>query len=262
MLRSFEAIVDGGGVVRLLEPADLRAGQRLIVTVRSVQGIWTGQRDTDVAQTKVPTKIEATFTHPRTCSAFTAEMSPLCTREEAVRGLIAGDERGPFLDPPPAGRPYELCIQRTSEMIAPGKTFRDAGVIDGDIIEVRQDMQGGGMDLTNLATIVLTSGMSVAFLKAAASVIVELIKSRERVLEFEKEGKKYKLSMRSNVDDMLRVIKLLAGPEGLGDALNPKEGASEVEKASSSTTMNTVVGTAPRSAKQAKPSAKTRRTER
>lgn len=87
--------------------------------------------------------IEVRFMHPRDSSQyFTAELAPSCTGEQAVQGLLAGDDKGPFLQPAPAGRPYELVVSRTGKQITPNMTFDQAGVSDGDVIEVRQAGQG------------------------------------------------------------------------------------------------------------------------
>jgi len=87
-------------------------------------------------------RIEVHFTHPRNAQTFTAELDPNCTGQVALQGLIAGDERGPFLEQPAPGRPYQLALKRNHQLIPPNTTFADAGVTNGDVIEVRQDLQG------------------------------------------------------------------------------------------------------------------------
>ncbi|HEU4710826.1 MAG TPA: hypothetical protein VFS76_04635 [Pyrinomonadaceae bacterium] len=87
--------------------------------------------------------VNVTFTHPRENSrTFGAEVSLQCTAQLAVQGLMQGNQDGAFLDTPPAGRPYELVLKRTSAMIPPNMTFAQAGVIDHDVIEIRQAGQG------------------------------------------------------------------------------------------------------------------------
>lgn len=87
-------------------------------------------------------KVEVHFAHPRSSSTFTAIVSRECTGQQAINGLLGGDESGPFLHPSPAGQPYELVVKRTQMYILPHMTFEQAGVIDGDVIEVRQAGQG------------------------------------------------------------------------------------------------------------------------
>lgn len=87
-------------------------------------------------------RIEVHFTHPRHPQPFTAEIDPNCTGQVAIQGLIAGDERGPFLDAPQIGRPYKLSLKRNQQIIPPNMTFAEAGVVNGDVIEVVQDLQG------------------------------------------------------------------------------------------------------------------------
>lgn len=87
-------------------------------------------------------KIEVHFTHPRNANSFTAFINPQCTGQKAVQGLMVGDENGAFLEPAAPGRPYELAIKRSGTAITPNMTFADAGVMDGEVIEVRQAGQG------------------------------------------------------------------------------------------------------------------------
>jgi hypothetical protein len=56
--------------------------------------------------------------------------------------LIAGDDNGPFIQPAPPGRPYELAIKQSGIAITPNMTFADAGVTNGEVVEVRQSGQG------------------------------------------------------------------------------------------------------------------------
>ena len=86
--------------------------------------------------------MEVVFAHPRSSRVFAADVDPGCTGMQAIRGLIAGDEDGPFLAPPQPGRPYELVVARTKRQIAPNKSFGSAGVVEGDVIDVVQAGQG------------------------------------------------------------------------------------------------------------------------
>jgi hypothetical protein len=88
-------------------------------------------------------KVAVTFIHPReNAKSFEAEVSLQCTAQMAVQGLMQGNHDGAFLDAPPPGRPYELILKRTSAMIPPNMSFAQAGVIDKDVIEIRQAGQG------------------------------------------------------------------------------------------------------------------------
>jgi hypothetical protein len=86
--------------------------------------------------------IEVHFTHPRDTTVFSAMINPECTGQKAIQGLLVGDDNGPFLDPPASGRPYELAVKQSGIAITPNMTFLDAGVVDGDVVEVRQRGQG------------------------------------------------------------------------------------------------------------------------
>jgi hypothetical protein len=126
-------------------------------------------------------KIRVSFTSPRTNSrVFEAEVSPDCTGKMAIEHLLVGDASGPFLERTSLGRPYELVVMRTEGIISPNTTFQEAEVIGGDIIEIRQAGQGG-LDLTEIGTLVLSSGITLTALKGLIQIALKLI---------ENEGKK------------------------------------------------------------------------
>lgn len=91
-------------------------------------------------------KIQVTFTHPRNALTFPVKVSPQCTGQVALEGLLTQGPGGRFLDSAPAGRTYELAIKRTNQAITPTTTFQQAGVVDGDFIEVRLSGQGASLD--------------------------------------------------------------------------------------------------------------------
>jgi len=88
--------------------------------------------------------LHLSFTHPRTSDRFEAMVSPQCTAALALARLQAPNatEDGPFLEAPPPGRPYELVLARTSTVLPAPTTMATAGVVTGDIFEVRQSGQG------------------------------------------------------------------------------------------------------------------------
>ncbi|HYG08528.1 MAG TPA: hypothetical protein VD835_01010 [Pyrinomonadaceae bacterium] len=87
--------------------------------------------------------IEVHFTHPRnTTLTLTADISPMCTGQEALQGLMADDGSGAFLDQPPNGQVYELAARKNNTAITQNMTFAQAGVADGDTVEVRLAGQG------------------------------------------------------------------------------------------------------------------------
>jgi hypothetical protein len=81
--------------------------------------------------------IEVHFLHPRNSTTLTADLDPRCTGEEAIRELLNDDGTGAFLAPTFTGEQYQLAIIRTRRIIAPAMTFEQAGVVDGDVIEIR-----------------------------------------------------------------------------------------------------------------------------
>ena len=88
-------------------------------------------------------KVLVTFIHPReNARSFAADVDPQCTAQVAIEGLIRGNRDGAFLEAAPPGRPYELVLKRTSTAIPPNMSFAQAGVINNDVIEIRQAGQG------------------------------------------------------------------------------------------------------------------------
>ncbi len=87
-------------------------------------------------------KIEVTFTHPEGNNVFTAAITPQCTGARAVQGLLRGNENGPFLSPLPAGQDYVLTRKRDGHVITPNTTFEEAGVENGEVIEVQRPLRG------------------------------------------------------------------------------------------------------------------------
>jgi hypothetical protein len=86
-------------------------------------------------------KLKLNFIHPRTSIGYSADVAPECTGAVALQGLQS-PATGPFLDPAPQGRPYELVVARSNKMIPATQSFAEAECQTGDTIEVRQSGQG------------------------------------------------------------------------------------------------------------------------
>jgi hypothetical protein len=80
------------------------------------------------------------FMHPRDSRPLPADIFPHCTGQEAIELLMSKDS-GPFIE---SGRNYILVVRRTEKEIGLDKTFADAGVQDGDAIDISQKMTGAG----------------------------------------------------------------------------------------------------------------------
>lgn len=94
-------------------------------------------------------KIQVYFVKPwDETVTFDGEVSPDCTGQMAIDGLLAGDAHGQFLKPASPGQPYELCVVRTGGVVSPNMTFREAGIINGD--SLRLDKQLREPDLISL----------------------------------------------------------------------------------------------------------------
>ena len=218
MQQRLEAIIDSEGNLQLLESIKLPASRRAIVI------ILPDELEGDVRQ-QAPeaNKIDVHFLHPREPKTITAEIDLECTGEEALKGLLEGDKNGPFLDTPRVAQPYELVVSNTQQVILPEITFAQAGVVQGDTIEVRQAAVGAGFDYTEITSLIISSGLSLAFLKAVASIITQFIKSREKTFEFEKDGERYKLTANSSVKEMIEVVKVLKAESTLESRTSAKK---------------------------------------
>ncbi|MGD1056304.1 MAG: hypothetical protein ABR992_02725 [Solirubrobacteraceae bacterium] len=87
--------------------------------------------------------IDLLFLHPKDSSeTFEMGVAPQATARQTVQQLLKGDTEGPWLDPEPPGRPYELVLSRTQKLIAPNETIGHAGAENGDYIAVMQPGQG------------------------------------------------------------------------------------------------------------------------
>jgi proteasome lid subunit RPN8/RPN11 len=87
--------------------------------------------------------LEIHFRHPRNSSTLVADVSPDCTGAQAMEALLQEDDS--FINPPPPGRLYELVISRTGNVIRPNMTFREAGVVHGDVIAIVLPVQGASV---------------------------------------------------------------------------------------------------------------------
>jgi hypothetical protein len=88
--------------------------------------------------------IELHFRHPRDSGqALTADLSPQCTGQEALEELLRNEDgNGAFLPPLPGDQAYNLSVHRTKQEIAASMTFAQAGVVNGDTIDVGQSAPG------------------------------------------------------------------------------------------------------------------------
>jgi hypothetical protein len=79
--------------------------------------------------------IEVRFLNPRDSAILEADVSLICTGDEALKGLTAGQESDAFLTARP-GESFELVVSRNQRVIEPTMTFGEAGVVDGDTITI------------------------------------------------------------------------------------------------------------------------------
>lgn len=87
--------------------------------------------------------IELHFRHPRDSKGLTADLSPHCTGQEALEELLRNEDgNGAFLAPLPGDQTYNLSVHRTKQEIAASMTFAQAGVINGDTIDIGQSAPG------------------------------------------------------------------------------------------------------------------------
>jgi hypothetical protein len=177
-------------------------------------------------QTESRSEIEIFFTHPRDAKTFTAFVSPQCTGKEAIRGLIVGDADGPFLDQAPPQYPYELFVKQSGVAITSKMTFAEAGISNGDVIEVRQSGQGGGIpwDAIQLSIAYgIGTGAGLAIVKALGPIVQQIVKNRgTRSVEIEVAGKRIKLVGKNSIREAITAIAELAHTYGYDESAGPK----------------------------------------
>lgn len=86
--------------------------------------------------------IEIHFRHPRTSKILVADLSPFCTGHEALEALLTAENGEPPFLTQAAGETYQLSVKRTDQAITPNMTFAQAGVMNGDEINIVKDMDG------------------------------------------------------------------------------------------------------------------------
>lgn len=86
-------------------------------------------------------QLRIVVSHPRTSDTFEADVAPACPARTVLAGLQREDS-GPFLEPAPEGRPYALVVARTGRQLTPNTSMAEAGVVDGDQLEIQQIGQG------------------------------------------------------------------------------------------------------------------------
>lgn len=205
-----DATIDEYGTIQLLRGSPLE-----------------GERIADLRPASTPPtdlgEIAVHFTHPRDASIFSAIVSPLCTGERALLGLLRGNEQGPFLEPPPIEYPYEFWIKRTAHSINARTMFAEAGVADGDVIEVRQAGQGAGppWDAIQLSLAYgVGTGVGVAFFKALMPILQQIVKNKgSQSLELQVAGKVIKsVGKNLSIKELLAAMKELAEMEPRNDS--------------------------------------------
>lgn len=96
---------------------------------------WTRSRPVQEIKT-----MKIIFLHPTDSLVFPAEVDPDTTGKTCTDNLVA--ER--FIEPPPAGRPYAMAVQRSQRQVLPQMTMQEAGVQDKDALVILQQEQGAG----------------------------------------------------------------------------------------------------------------------
>ena len=156
--------------------------------------------------------IEVHFLHPRNSTTLTADISPQCTGAEALQELQADDGTGAFIMPSQTGEFYGLALRRgnSSIEITPNMTFAQAGAIDGDVIEIRLGGQGGGPSWTELGHMFFWSAAAASvFLKSAAPILIEFIKSKGGRSIMVESGKLKVTITGANLEKVKEILALL-----------------------------------------------------
>lgn len=77
------------------------------------------------------------FIHPRTSKSFAAEVGDQLKIGQALVGLT-----GPFLPALQQGEQDEVILVRTQMVLPPDMTIAQAGVVDGDALQIRRSATG------------------------------------------------------------------------------------------------------------------------
>lgn len=92
--------------------------------------------------------ITVTFTHPRSSTAFDADLEPELTVAEVIAGLV---DLGFLQERLPDQRAYRLSFNR--EQLSNATTLQVAGVRDGDTITVTEEARGGSPPVAGVAEV-------------------------------------------------------------------------------------------------------------
>lgn len=82
--------------------------------------------------------MDVRFLSPHGPGVLEAEVDPATTSGQALVDLVGAG----FLRAPSATRTYSLVLGRTGQALLPGSKLQDAGVRDGDVVEVVQATEG------------------------------------------------------------------------------------------------------------------------
>jgi hypothetical protein len=212
MLESYEAVIDADGNIRTLVPAKLEPCRRAVVVLL----------EKDYLKQKQPpprsNTIEVHFLHPRNGLALTADVSPQCTGAEALQELQVDNGNGAFLSPPQTGAFYGLALKRGNMAavdITPNMTFAEAGVVDGDGIEIRLGGLGGGPGAVEVIQIVFAStALLLAFVKALTPIVLKLLESKFRIVVRDDTVEIEVYGIRS-ADRIIKMLEAIVKTKGL-----------------------------------------------
>jgi hypothetical protein len=79
-------------------------------------------------------EVDITFTHPRASKTFLATVGLGLTARHTLLALLS--PQNGFLQPLSPGSEYQIIIHRTGTAIPPQTTLGNAGVVDGDTLDI------------------------------------------------------------------------------------------------------------------------------
>lgn len=92
------------------------------------------------ATTPATGTIQVTFLHPRGPGKRAISLNRAITGKMAIEGLISKR----FIEASATGQGYVLVLQRTKEELPMERSLIDAGLQDGDVIQVSEVSAGAG----------------------------------------------------------------------------------------------------------------------
>jgi hypothetical protein len=109
--------------------------------------------------------------------AFEADVVPDIRCNEVIVGLIQDG----YLDALRPGERYRVIVRRTDHDLLPSEMLTEAGVVDGDVLDILLESHGAGPSPVELAEVLAAAKVAID----AAQVVVDAYRARTERLSVE-----------------------------------------------------------------------------